>query len=113
MCSEFLTVRKYSRCSLRIDFAVYMLLGLPLARSCLGQRDSFIPGNIWFCRRRGNVEILEGRTVSFGGCTDGAGRRGNAACGTSRYKRLVKMKKKIHTHTNNTQNNNNNNNNDT
>ena len=64
---------------------------------------SLIPGNIWFCRRRGDVEILKGRTVSFGGCTDGAGRRGNAACGTSRYKRLVKMKKKIHTHTNNTQ----------
>lgn len=62
---------------------------------------SFIFGNIWFCRRRGNVEILEGRIVFFGGRIDGVGRRGNVVCGIFRYKRLVKMKKKIYTYINN------------
>lgn len=55
---------------------------------------SFLPWNIRFCWRRGYVEILKGRAVSFCRCADSAGWRSNTACRTPRNKRLVQKRKK-------------------
>jgi len=56
---------------------------------------SFLPWNIRFCWRRGDVEILKGRAVSFCRCADSAGRRSNTACRTSRNERLVQRHREI------------------
>lgn len=53
---------------------------------------SFLPWNIRFCWRRGYVEILKGRAVSFGRCADSAGWSSHTACRASRNKRLVEKR---------------------